>query len=240
MADPPLLIDSDAMSEEEVANITNEPGKIFYGKDVATKVQFAAPGQVPAYLFNDLESSRNEFDNIWGFHSTTRGEREGRETLGGRKLLKQGDLGRVDSVARQVERALNDIADYMTQLIKLFYTDKRAFPILGDDGKRFVREFSQDKVEDVRLIVRPGSTLPKDEVTIHDEAIILWQNKAIGPKTLYKMLKLANQPDALQDLKDFMTGAFANPQGGGEPAPIPGETGGAGEPLNEMVGAQQV
>ena len=74
VANPPLLIDSDVMSEEQAANITNEEGLIIYGKDAAngTKVRFENPGQVPNYLFLDLEGSRQQFDNIWGIHSTTR------------------------------------------------------------------------------------------------------------------------------------------------------------------------
>ena len=55
-----MLIDSDVMSEEQAGAITNEEGLILYGKDAANgqKVRFESPGQVPAYLFNDLQLSR--------------------------------------------------------------------------------------------------------------------------------------------------------------------------------------
>src|SRR3990167_5050012 len=156
VANPPLLIDSDVMSEEEASNITNEEGFILYGKDAAKgdKVRFESPGQLPQYLFEDLELSRREFDNIWGIHSTTRGERQpGRETATGRQIMREADLGRIDSLGRQLERALDEIAEYWTQLIKLFYTEDKAFTIMGEDGARFVKNFAGKKIgKGVKLI----------------------------------------------------------------------------------------
>lgn len=219
VANPPLLIDSDTMSEEQAASITNEPGLILYGKDAAagTKIRFESPGQVPNYMFLDLEASRTQFDNIWGIHSTTRGERQGKETLGGRQLLRAADLGRIDQVARQLERALDEVGEWFTQLIKLFYTEKKSFSISGEDGTRFINNFTGKKVgEGVKPRIVAGSTLPKDEITQRQEAIQLWQLKAIGIKTLYKRLKMSNIPDALDDFISTQSGAILRPgQGGG-------------------------
>jgi len=199
VGNPYLLIDSDVMSEEEAANITNEPGAILYGRDAAsgTKIRFETPGQVPAYMFSDLEFSIKDFDNVFGIHSTTRGEREGKETLGGRQILREADMGRIDQVARQFERALDDLANYWIQLMKLFYTEEKAFTILGEDGIRFVKDFTGDKIGNVKPLVRLGSTLKEDEASIKQNAAILWQNKAIGLRTLYKMLRIHNMQEAI-------------------------------------------
>jgi hypothetical protein len=228
------------MTEEQAANITNEPGIIVYGRGAAdgTKIRFESPGQVPNYLFADLDTSRDAFDNIWGIHSTTRGEREGRETLGGRKLLRAADLGRIDGIARQIERALDDIAEHWTQLIKTQYTVEKAFRILGNEGEVFIEAFKGNDIKNrkhVKLSVKPGSTLPRDEITIHQEGIQLWQLGAIGPKTLYKMLQLPNKEEAMEDLIEWQSGAAL--QAGTEGAP--GAPGG-GTPLNEGAGTPAV
>lgn len=228
VANPSLLIDSNVMSEEQAGNITNEPGQILYGKDAAdpNKIRFENPGQVPNYIFLDLEASRTQFDNIWGIHSTTRGEREGKETLGGRQLLKQADLGRIDLVSRNLERALDELGGWFTQFIKMFYTEDRAFSIIGEDGTRMIQNFSGKKIgENVMPQIVAGSTLPKDEVTQRQEALQLFQLGALGPRTLYKKLKMANRQDAIQDLQEFLSGQFA--QGGqqqeqGSTAGLPG------------------
>lgn len=228
VANPYLLIDSDTMSEEEAANITNEAGAIIYGKDAAsgTKIRFESPGQVPQYAFQDLEFSIRDFDNIFGVHSTTRGERQGKETLGGRQILREADMGRIDGVARQFERALDEIAEYWTQLIKMFYTEDRAFSILGDDGVRFVKNFSGKNVGKVKPIVRLGSTLKEDEATEKANAILLWQNKAIGLKTLYKMLRITGKQEAINDYIETASGSLLKPVGQvpqEQPVPQPGE-----------------
>lgn len=229
VSNPNLAIDSEVMSEEQAANITNEEGFILYGKDAANpnKVRYISPGQVPTGLFDDLVQSRREFDNIWGVHSTTRGEREGRETLGGRQLLREADMGRIDLAARQLERGLDEISEGWTQLIKLFYTEEKTFSILGEDGIRFVKNFIGTKVGKVKPMVKPGSTLKEDESAIQQKAILLWQNKAIGIKTLYKMLKIPDMGAALDDFIETQSGAIlaqGQPQGPGE-AMIPPGTG---------------
>ena len=241
VANPPLLVDSDTMSEEQASGITNEPGLILYGKDAAagTKIRFEQPGQLPNYVFADLEGSRTTFDNIWGIHSTTRGERQGRETLGGRQLLRAADLGRIDLVARQLERALDEVADWWTQLIKLFYTEKKSFSIAGQDGTRFINNFTNKQVGNgVKLRLIAGSTLPKDEITQRQEAIQLWQLKAIGIRTLFKRLKMTNIPDAMDDFILTQSGQiFRQAQGGGMGGGIPGlvPQGGAQQPMRPQV-----
>ncbi|MDZ4231920.1 MAG: hypothetical protein U1C72_01560, partial [Candidatus Pacearchaeota archaeon] len=233
VSNPILLIDDQVMSEERASSITNEEGLILYGKDAAngTKVRFESPGQAPAQLFEDVESSRREFDNIWGTHSTTRGEREGRETLGGRQLLKAADLGRIDLVARQLERSLDEVAEYWTQLIKMFYDEDKTFSILGEDGVRFIKNFSGKKIgKGVKPQVVTGSTLPKDEMFIHEEARLLWQLKGIGVKTFYKMLKLPNINEAIEDYVQTQSGAIFQQQGGGQPLNVPGQEQG-GQPI---------
>jgi len=219
VANTPLLIDSDTMSEEQAANITNEPGLIIYGKNAAdgTKIRFEQPGQLPNDVFLDLEGSRSSFDNIWGIHSTTRGEREGKETLGGRQLLKAADLGRIDLIARQLERALDEVAGWFAQLIKLFYTEEKSFSIAGEDGTIFINNFTGERVaSNVKLRVMAGSTLPKDEITQRQEAIELWQLKAIGVRTLYKRLKMSNVQAAVDDFIETQSGAIMQPKGVGQ------------------------
>src|SRR3990167_5769593 len=219
VSNPYLLIDSDVMSEEKAANITNEPGAILYGREAAsgTKIRFESPGQVSNALFEDLQLSRNEFDNIWGIHSTTRGERQGKETLGGRQILREADLGRVDLVGRTLERALDEIAEYWTQLISLFYTEERSFAILGGDGVRFVRNFTGSRVgKMMKPMVKSGSTLKEDDFSIKQTGIMLWQSGAIGLKTLYKMLKFSNMQEAIDDFVQTKSGAIL--QGGQQPA----------------------
>ena len=159
--------------------------------------------------------------------------------MGGRQLLRAADLGRIDLVARQLERALDEVADWWTQLIKLFYTEKKSFSIAGQDGTRFINNFTNKQVGNgVKLRLIAGSTLPKDEITQRQEAIQLWQLKAIGIRTLFKRLKMTNIPDAMDDFILTQSGQiFRQAQGGGMGGGIPGlvPQGGAQQPMKPQV-----
>lgn len=220
-ANPNLLIDSDTMSEEQAANITNEPGQIIYGKDAAsgTKIRFEQPGTVSQGLFADMQETRTAIDNIIGTHSTTRGEREGRETATGRQLLREGDLGRIDLIGRELERAIDEIAEWWLQLMKMFYTEEKSFTITGREGVKYITGFTGERIGQVQPRVKIGSTLKEDQAAITQKAMVLWQSKAIGIRTLYKMLQLPNMQDAIDDFIETQSGAILQPQQGG-----PGQT----------------
>lgn len=221
-ANPNLLIDSDVMSEEQAANITNDPGQILYGKDAAsgTKIRFEAPGAISPGLFTDMQETRSAIDNIIGTHSTTRGEREGRETATGRQLLREGDLGRIDLIGRKLERAIDEIAEWWLQMMKMFYTEEKSFAIAGREGIRYITGFTGERIGQVKPRVKIGSTLKEDQAAITQKGIVLWQSKAIGIRTLYKMLGLPNMQDAIDDFVETQSGAIL--QQGQAPGQVPG------------------
>ena len=237
VSNPYMLIDAQVMTEEQASNITNEPGAILYGNGVGdpNKVRFETPGQIQPAMFTDLEVSRSEFDDIWGLHATTRGEREGKETLGGRVLLKQGDASRISPIVRRLEAALDEVAEYWVQLISMFYTEEKSFSIMGDDGIKFVSKFTNEKVRKVIPMVKAGSTLPRDDVFMSELAIRLYQAGALGIRTLYKMIRLPNANAAIQDYIETQSGALLK---GGTPTGVPTEINPAIQP--NTAGMKQV
>src|SRR3990167_7614745 len=94
------LVDSETMTKEESDQIRNEAGIIIYGRGVANQnlLRRDAPPPLPNYPFELWAGVNRALDNLFGTHSTTRGEREGKETARGRILLKQADLGRLDYI----------------------------------------------------------------------------------------------------------------------------------------------
>src|SRR3990167_7641384 len=178
------LVDSETMTKEEADQIRNEAGIIIYGRGVANPslLRRDSPPSLPNYPFELWSGLNSALDNLFGVHSTTRGEREGKETARGRILLKQADLGRLDYIVREIDRAVQEMGDGFVQLIKLFYTDKRKIKFFGTGSEMEVLDISQEDVEDgVEIMVRSGSTLPQDETTMADQAIQLWQLGAIDP-----------------------------------------------------------
>jgi len=206
------LIDSTTMSEEEAnTKINNSPGLIIYAQGVANPALMRrdSPPALPNYIPELKIMAEKAFDNIFGTHSTTRGERGQQETLGGRLMLKQADLGRIDLLVREYERIVAEAGNYFAQLIKMNYTNKRTFRSYGETGTTFV-ELSADMVESgVKIIIKSGTTLPTDEMSKRREAIELWSMGALDPVTLFERLKFANPEEAAERLMAWKQGQLA-------------------------------
>ena len=211
MGNPAWMIDSSVMTREEAENqITNEPGLILLGTDAAnpSKVRRDAPPPIPNYIINLLNSATSAFDNIFGTHSTTRGERREPETLGGRLLLKQADLGRIDLLVREVERGVAELGNWGVQMMRMYYDKERTFKIYGQDGLKFitVSKHLEGIGAGIQMIVKSGSTLPTDEVSRRNEALQLYQLGALDPISLYERLKWPNPEETFARLQAYQTG----------------------------------
>jgi len=223
------LVDSNTMTKEEADQIRNEPGIIIYGNGVANQnnVRRDAPPPLPAYLNQLWDSLNASLDNLFGVHSTTRGERQGKETARGRILLKNADLGRLDYIVREIDRAVQDIGNYFVQLMKMYYTDSRKLRYFGPGQEMEVFDISSEDVEDgVQIMVRAGSTLPKDEISEADQALRLWELGAIDPISLFEKLKFQNPEQSAERLMKWKMGTLIP---GATPAPIGGTLSGGGE-----------
>ncbi len=208
MGNGQVLLDSDAMTEEEANNITNEPGLVIRGKNVASenKVRREAGVPLPNAHFSNLQHSEASFDNIMGTHAATRGNPKS-DTLGQDIMSRQQDFTRLDMITRVLNRGVSRLANGFVQLIKMFYTEDHVIKILGEEGAvEFVR-LNQDDVEDqIEIEVKSGVNLPMDEVALRTEAVQLWQLGALAPTTLYKRLKIPNPEKEAQALMAWKQG----------------------------------
>jgi hypothetical protein len=203
------FIDASVCSEEEANNkFTNAPGLIIYGSGVANQnlLRRDAPPPLPSYIENLKIMAENSFDNIFGTHSTTRGERGEPETLGGRIMLKQADYGRIDLLVREYERCVTELGNWFTQMMKMYYVGKKTFRYYGETGIKFVSLIPEMIQSGIRVVVKSGTTLPTDEFTKRQEAIQLWSMGALDPVTLYERLKFPNPQESAQKLMSFRQG----------------------------------
>jgi hypothetical protein len=202
MGNGQVVMDADAMSEEEAANITNETGLMIRGESIASGNKYRRdPGlPLPNSHFSNLQHSEATFDNILGTHSATRGQAQAK-TLGQDMLSRQQDYSRIDLVTRILNRGVNKLANGLVQLMKLYYTDTHVIKILGEEATvEFIR-LNRDDIEDhVEIEVKDGNTLPMDEVQLRNEAVQLWQLQALDPVTLYERLKFPNPEKAAERL----------------------------------------
>lgn len=206
------FVDSQVMSQEEAdTKLTNSPGLIVYGNGVANPnlLRRDPPPPLPTYIENIKVSAERAFDNIFGTHSTTRGEQQRQETLGGRMLLKQADIGRIDLAVREYERVVALLGNWGVQLMKVNFAEVKTFKFYGENGLEFIKLESFMIQKGVKVVVKSGTTLPTDEISKRREGLELWGMNGIDPVTLFERLKFPNPEESAQKLQAWRTGQLA-------------------------------
>lgn len=155
--------------------------------------------------YQDMSDSKQEVDNIMGTHSTTRGERDAQETAAGRTILKDSDYGRIDLITTNYEQFAEDYFNLKMQLLKVNAPDK--LPIISiPDGvetkkiselNKHTYLYKKELVnKQIVIMVKAGSTAPKDKIAEQQQAIELASKKMMSLKDMYKILEYAN-PDKM-------------------------------------------
>ena len=212
MGNGQVYIDSDAMSQEESDNITDEVGLIIRGEGVASqgKIKREPGTPLPIAHFSNLTHSEAVFDNIMGVHSATRGAGGGK-TLGQDIISRQQDFTRVDLITRVLNRGVARVAMGLVQLMKMFYTETQVVKIIGEEGAvEFVR-LNRDDIQDyIEIIVKSGDNLPMDKVSLRTEAVQLWQLGALDPVTLFERLEFPDPAKSAERLAMWKQGQLTS------------------------------
>lgn len=202
MGNGQVYLDSDAMSQEEADNITDEVGLIIRGEGLASQNKIKRdPGvQLPNAHFSNLQHSESVFDNLMGVHSATRGNASA-GTLGQDIISRQQDFTRVDLITRVLNRGVARIAMGLVQLMKMYYTETQTVKILGEEGAVEFVKLNRDDIEQyIEIIVKSGDNLPMDKISLRTEAVQLWQLGALDPTTLFERLEFPNPAKAAERL----------------------------------------
>ena len=208
MGNGQVYLDSDAMSQEEAENITNEVGLVLRGEFIASQNKIKRePGvPLPNAHFSNLQHSESAFDNLMGVHAATRGAGQSK-TLGQDIISRQQDFTRIDLITRVLNRGVARLAMGLVQLMKMFFTETQTIKILGEEGSvEFARLNRNDIEKQIEIEVKSGETLPMDKVSLRTEAVQLWQLGALDPVTLFKRLEFPNPEKAAEMLLAWKQG----------------------------------
>lgn len=164
-------------------------------------------------MFEDMAHSIAEIDNIFGIHSTTRGERKEQETLGGRKLLMGSDFGRAEGMVENVEQLLEDMYNAYMHMFKV-YEDKE---VRFSDGENEGFLHPDQIPNDLLIMVKKGSTLPVDKASRAEMAGQLAKADMVDPETLFEELGYGDAKERVEKLYEWLakTGKI-QPEAGGE------------------------
>ena len=164
------------------------------GKPIAEAIMRLPAPSLPADAFNQLNDMSGRLRSIYG---TTGISPEGIEqdpTVRGKILATQQDNSRIGGgIGESLEQVADNIFNWWVQLYYVFYDENHFAAILGQSqAVQYIELRSADLSQRIVVSVAPNSMKPKDEITEMNQAIDLWNAKALDPLTLFERL---NDPD---------------------------------------------
>lgn len=157
--------------------------------------------QLPNDFFTNLEIAKNDLRTSWGVQGVTATPQDEDQTARGMILNQAHDTSRIGGgIGAGVEQVAGNVFNWLTQLYYVFYDDPHFAAIMGNaKAVEYVTLTSSSLDRQLIVTVAPDSLKPKDEVTQINLAQALFDKKAIGPKTLLKMLDFPNPDESAAD-----------------------------------------
>jgi hypothetical protein len=158
-----IKVDSEVMNKADAQSLAYEAKGIIWGAGVVNGVQRETGEPLPAMVFQDMQDSRQEIDNIMAASSAFRGEREGQETKAGRLALIEQSFLRLNELVQLTDFLYGEVFNWLYQLSKTRYTEYHYAKWMGEEDTTEIMGLIQDDFEagsEIQIV--PGKTLPVD------------------------------------------------------------------------------
>jgi len=207
MAGSGMVFNTQMITKEEISKLVGAPDeKIGVKGDVRSAFVRIPPPPLPNYVIEDKHDARNEIDNIFATHDITRGQASGNYTLGQDKLQVGQDITRMEDIARAIEKMATKYYRYLTQMMKVYYTEDHYFRAVGEDGQFDFILMRGDLIEDgIDISVQAGSTMPVQREEQIRAVQDLATQQLVDPLTVYEVIAGGAMPPPRKMLERFMS-----------------------------------
>lgn len=215
--------------------------------DVNRAVAKMVGSPLPTEVYNQLVDARNEVRNNMGVRGSNPQGTMSEKTVRGKIITSGQDADRSSLIAEYLEQVADQIFNWATQMMAVYYDTPHQTP-MADNKPEMSNEVSKtDFVHKILVSVKEGSLIPKDPLTVRNEAIDLWSAGALDPISLYKALDFPNPDDMAMKLFQWKTnpqGLFQNQPGmnppmAGVPGVEPSPMGGPNSLNQQQLSAEQ-
>jgi hypothetical protein len=223
------IVSGDAFTKEQakmVADALRKGQTIWVPRGNVNSVYKRDTGSaMPEFIYQSLVDSRNELRNVFGTTGLSSSGIKGEDTVRGKILIRGTDTDRATLIIDHIEQFADYIFNWMVQLMYVHYdSPHKVSTTQGSETIVNVELYEHP----VTITVKNGSMIPKDRLTIRNEAIDLWSAGALDPITLFERLE---DPTPLETAKRLflwkVNPAALFPGVLPAPAPIVNESGGA-------------
>lgn len=145
-------------------------------------------------FFNELENSKTDLRSIFGTQGITPDKQDADETARMGILQQQFDSSRIGGgIGDALEQVADNIFNWWTQLYYRYYDISHYAAVMGQmKAVEYITLTQADLIRKLVVSVSPDSMKPHDEITEMNQALELWNAKALDIKTL---LTILNFPD---------------------------------------------
>jgi hypothetical protein len=166
---------------------------------------------LPPFVYQSLMDYRNELRANFGTQGITAQGTAQESTVRGKIIQRDQDSTRIGGgISDYIELLSENIFDWYIQLICVYYDEPHFAISIGESRAQLAVAVQKDRVNRKLIVtVKEGSMLPKDAVTIRNQAIDLWTAGLLDPLSVYEMIDLPNPEETLQRLITWQT----NPAG---------------------------
>ncbi len=156
---------------------------------------------LPSGILESLQNDKDTLRSVFGTQGISALPDKGEETTARGMILNQShDSTRIGGgIGDALEQVADNIFNWWTQLYAVFYDTEHYASVMGNGrAVEYVSLINTDLIRKFVVSVAPNSMKPKDEITERNEAIELWNAKALDPIGLFKRL---NDPDPIDTAK---------------------------------------
>lgn len=172
--------------------------------DVRTAVMRLPAPPLAATVYENLRDARNIVSQLLGVSGSTPESVQEEESVRGKILVNQLDASRIGGgVTEFIEQIADTWYNMVLQIMYVYYDVPHFARAIGDYGaQELIQLKNTDLVGKIMVTVKEGSMVPKDPLTLRNQAIDLWAANGIDPISMGKALEM---PDPYEYAKNLLT-----------------------------------
>jgi hypothetical protein len=150
---------------------------------------------LPSDVYEERNDKRNELRNIFGTSGSTPDAIKATETAAGKGMIREADTDRAGGgISKYIEQFADQYFNWKVQMMYVYYDEPHLRSVMGDERAQQTVSIVNSDLGSVKLTVsvKPGSMLPRDEISEADTAIQLGTANLIDPITMYDKLGFSN------------------------------------------------
>lgn len=207
--------------------------------DVRTAVMRLPAPPLADTVYENLQDARMLIANIYGTSGSTPQGQNDTDTVRGKILINQLDASRIGGgVTEYIEQVADMWYNKVLQIMYVYYDIPHYAAAVGVYGaQELIQLKNTDFAGEIMVTVKEGSMVPKDPLTLRNQAVDLWSANGLDPISLGKALEM---PDPYEYAKNLLMwqmiqkGALPPqamfPDFAAPPAQLPGQQPGTGGP----------